>query len=412
MSTYVVLLRYFPPIFTRTLCPIVKMPERTLDLFMTVSSCLSICGCMVIFFCHFQLDKVQRKKAYNKIIFFVVVSDFFSAIGTAFGIEKDNTVQCALQAFLTIAFPLCSIFWTTVSFYLFYLAIRNRQSSKHVMIYLHLICWGLPILLTLLPLTVGLEYGVKEGSDHEWCSLSNPNDIPGWELTFWTFASFYFWVWLSVGGYSILITIIFYELNSRVFFTSDDTNARLRPIVKKMIFLPMVIIFCWTIPTCYRVYFYIHNENVYILQLLSAVSAALKGFFTSLLLIVTKTVEINFSTVKKECKTLTQFRHSDLSNLVGHDASENFRNSSTSGVSQVSSSTLHDDILPGSHHIHIDPPETTSHVHHVNQEENEVDEDVDDDYDYERFLFRVPNDHERMSQVSSDSDSVSLRAGL
>ena len=149
VSTYVVLLRYFPPIFTRTLCPIVKMPERTLDLFMTVSSCLSICGCMVIFFCHFQLDKVQRKKAYNKIIFFVVVSDFFSAIGTAFGIEKDNTVQCALQAFLTIAFPLCSIFWTTVSFYLFYLAIRNRQSSKHVMIYLHLICWGLPILLTL-----------------------------------------------------------------------------------------------------------------------------------------------------------------------------------------------------------------------------------------------------------------------
>jgi hypothetical protein len=364
-----------------------QMPE-ILNVCMIVSSALSICGCLVVFYFHFQLDKTQRNKAYNKIILYVVISDFFASIGTAFGIEEDNTFECSLQAFLTIAFPLCSIFWTTVTFYLFYLAIKNRQSSKNVMLYLHCICWGLPILFTLLPLAFGLRYGVKEGSDHEWCSLANPQDIPSWELTFWTFASFYAWVWLSVGGYSILISFIFYELKKKVFFTSDDTNDRLRPIVKKMIFLPMVIIFCWTMPTCYRIYYYINNENIYILQLMCAVSAALKGFLTCVLLITTNTVQTKFD-VKKESKSLTQFRHSEQSN----NPSDHFRQSSGSVLSQTS--TFHDILLPS----HRDRSSELDHMEHGLE-----DDEVDDEYD--RYLFRVPNDHERMSRVSSDACSV------
>lgn len=270
------------------------------------------------------------------------------------------------------------------------------------MTYLHLICWGLPILLTLLPLTVGLEYGVKEGNDHEWCSLSNPNDIPGWELTFWTFASFYFWVWLSVAGYSILITIIFCELRSRVFFISDDTNKRLQPIVKKMISLPVVIIFCWTIPTCYRVYYYINHENVYMLQLLSAVSAALKGFFTSALLIGTSTVQVNFSVQKEESKSLAQFRHSDPAHAVGHD---NFRRSSASVTSQVSSA-LHEDILPGAHHVNVDQSDLSSSQ--IIRSIHDQDDEDDEDDDYDRYLFRVPNDHERMSHSSSGEGTAGL----
>jgi hypothetical protein len=150
-----------------------------------------------------------------------------------------------------------------------------------------------------------------------------------------------------------------------------------------MIFLPMVIIFCWTIPTCYRIYFYINNENVYILQLLCAVSAASKGFFTSALLIATNTVQMNFH-VKRESNSLSHFRDSDQSN----NPSDHCRNSSASGLSRASTSSFHNDAHSSQHEY----PSTREHEH-----------DDDDDDDYDRYLFRVPNDHERMSRLSSDS---------
>lgn len=344
------------------------MPQ-TLNLFMRVVSCFSICGCLAIFYFHFKLEKSLRNKAYNKIILYVMISDFFVSIGTAFGVGKNNTFQCSLQAFLTTAFPLCSIFWTTVTFYLFYLAIKNRQSSKHVFVYLHIICWGLPIVLAVLPFSSGLRYGVKEESEHEWCSISNPNDVPTWQLTFWTFASFYFWVWLSVGGFSILIGVIFYDLSSRVFFVGEGVNDRLRPIVRKMIFLPIIIVCCWTIPTCYRIYYYLYDENVYILQFLSAMSAASKGLITSVVLLITRTVQITFADVKKEQRSFSHYRQNDSDASIYPDG---YRESTASAAS-----TLHNPINPS-----ID--------------------DYDDD-NYNRFLFRVPNDNERMSHASSDS---------
>lgn len=343
-----------------------KMPQ-TLNLFMTLTSCLSLCGCLAVIYFHFQLDKSHRNKAYNKIILYVIISDFFVSIGTSFGIEKGDTFQCSLQAFLTTAFPLCSIFWTTVTFYLFYLAIKNRKSSKHVFMYLHCICWGLPIVLAVLPFLSGLRYGVKEESEHEWCSISNPNDVPAWQLTFWTFASFYFWIWLSVGGFSILIGVIFYELRSRVFFTNEGVNDRLRPIVRKMIFLPMIIVLCWTIPTCYRIYFYINDANVPVLQFMSAISAASKGFITSVILLATNTVQ-TYVSENKEVRNFTQYRDSEAT----HDPTDSirFRESSLS-------STLHNPV----HQSHDD----------------------DDDDHYDRFLFRVHNDCERMSRTSGES---------
>lgn len=339
-----------------------------------------------MFFFHFQLKPSDRNKAYNKIMLYVVVSDFFVSIGTAFGIEKDNTIQCSIQAFLTTAFPLCSIFWTTVTFYLFYLAIRNRPSNKNIFLYLHCLCWGLPIILAVLPFSSGLRYGVKSGSNHEWCSFSNPNDVPSWRLTFWTFASFYFWVWLSVGGFSIIIGVIFYELNSRVFFSTDDANERLRPIVRKMIFLPMVIVLCWTIPTCYRIYYYINDENVYVLQFISAMSASLKGFITCVILLATNTVRMKFNLGEKDenDKSYSDYRGSES---ITRSASHLCRESSAS-IGSALQSPIHD------------------HRGSVPDEEEEEDEDY-----FDRYLFRVPHDGERMSR-DSRSSALSASSGV
>jgi hypothetical protein len=201
--------------------------------------------------------------------------------------------------------------------------------------------------------------------------------VPDWELTFWTFASFYFWVWLSVGGFSILIGIIFYELKSRVFFTNSDTSDRLQPIVRKMIPLPMVIVFCWTIPTCYRIYFYIANENIYTLQLLSALSAASKGFFTSALLLGTNTVQMKLYVVKQEFLLSSQ--------QINGDTGSTNPSTVDPGMCRLSSASTSTAQLQKQDH------------HHPSGD------DDDEAEDHNRYLFRVAHDHERMSRVSSDS---------
>ena len=279
----------------------------SINFVMVVASILSLCGCSLIVFFHFRLSIAQRNKVYNKIILYVVLSDFFAATGTIFGTEKDHTFRCSLQAFLTTAFPLSSILWTTVTFYLFYLAIRNRKSRKNAMLKMHLICWGLPLILTLLPLT-SVRYGIEDhqSASNGWCFYSKRQDTPDWTLSFWIIVSFYLWVWLSVLTFSILISAIVYELNARYFFSDSDTSARLRPIVTKMIYLPIAIVVIWTVPTIYRIYSFVEDNNVYALQWFTAMLGSAKGFLTSVILVSTNSVAPTFKASSNEGRKFIQ----------------------------------------------------------------------------------------------------------
>lgn len=69
---------------------------------------------------------------------------------------------------------LVSIFWTTVLTYDLTRTIRMEQGIKEFR-YMHIVCWGLPLLSTLLPLTTN-TYSNPENSG--WCFIGNKNTCP------------------------------------------------------------------------------------------------------------------------------------------------------------------------------------------------------------------------------------------
>ena len=77
------------------------------------------------------------------------------------GLPNNGTVECYIQAFLTNAFPLATIFWTTtIAYMVFCIIYKSRKidvNSKEIL----LVTFALPVVLTLLPLSTE-TYGSPE----------------------------------------------------------------------------------------------------------------------------------------------------------------------------------------------------------------------------------------------------------
>ena len=128
-----------------------------------------------------------NKKSYHKVVLYTTIGDFFMSIGGTLGLHKERDVSCYVQWFLTNYFPLASVFWTLVIIYELYKTIILTKPTKSF-VYYHMICWSIPLVVTLLPLStehVGPFY------EWDWCYLQAGNNITLW--SFWVIASFYFW---------------------------------------------------------------------------------------------------------------------------------------------------------------------------------------------------------------------------
>ena len=77
------------------------------------------------------------------------------------GLPKNGTFECYLQAFLTNAFPLSTIFWTTAIAYMVYSIINNSRKINVHSVSLLIATFVFPVVLTLLPLSTE-TYGSPE----------------------------------------------------------------------------------------------------------------------------------------------------------------------------------------------------------------------------------------------------------
>ncbi len=89
------------------------MKGDVLEILMRLSSSISCVSCLLVILLYHTNENIS-KKSYNQLIYFIAISDFFSAIGGLFGVSKNGTFGCVVQSFLTNYFPLASIFWTVV----------------------------------------------------------------------------------------------------------------------------------------------------------------------------------------------------------------------------------------------------------------------------------------------------------
>lgn len=169
------------------------MDTETISLIMLATSILSIFGSLIVIAVLLKNSDL-RKKPISKILFYISISDLLGSVCT-YGLAPDGSAMCIAQGFLTNVFHLSSVFWTTVLTYGLYAIVVMRAPSRES-IYQHIFCWILPLFLTCMIYTTN-----RIGSTYEdvvgWCFVASRSDSVYWEVRFWNFMAFNFWILLS-----------------------------------------------------------------------------------------------------------------------------------------------------------------------------------------------------------------------
>ena len=114
---------------------------------------------------------LSKSRPFSTIVFFISLSDFCFSIMNCLGFPLNGTLQCSIQAFGVFYFPLSSWLWTVMLVYQLRTLIILK--SLHIsMSWIHVICWGIPLILSLLPLSTN-PYGMDDFSNGNLtCDLS------------------------------------------------------------------------------------------------------------------------------------------------------------------------------------------------------------------------------------------------
>ena len=149
---------------------------------------------------------------------------------------------CWAQALGNAVFELSSVLWTSAIAATLYaqvmLAIRPERMER-AFYAISAFCWGLPLVLALLPLTQGLSVYGASGS---WCWIRAA--FPGW-----IFAIFYAPLWLCM----FLNVLVHVRIKARLeamirggaASTDAATAAKLALVIERLKWYPFVLIVVW-----------------------------------------------------------------------------------------------------------------------------------------------------------------------
>ena len=157
-------------------------------IFTTTAASLSLIGTLVIFITFIMWPDLRTNS--RRMIVFISIGDFFVALFNIIGIYNppvDNSM-CKIQPVVTNVAVLSSFLWTlNLSFY-FYLTICRKISveyERRIMQLLHLIGWGIPILISFIAFTAGAYGFSKNVVTSGWCWVSGNQEW--WKVVMWMF---------------------------------------------------------------------------------------------------------------------------------------------------------------------------------------------------------------------------------
>ena len=186
---------------------------------------------IVITFLVFR-KKMQTKKA-MVLYLYIFGCHLMTSASMMVGSPLNGSKECWYQGIISNWFTMSAIMWTILVLLLLYSNIAYPKPLE-ISIYHHALCWGLPTLLTFLPLS-NSTYGISNGNGY--CRVIGPSQI----------------TWMWIGYYGVIYTCI---LNAGIisicFFVQLHTTVQLRQTVNKFksaFFVvsayPVVFLFCW-----------------------------------------------------------------------------------------------------------------------------------------------------------------------
>ena len=235
---------------------------------------------------YYMFRELNKKVSYQ-IIFRFSLSMFLSNLSSSLGLQKEPNINCWILGIGTNIFTLSGIFWLLYLTYFLYSIVKHR--TRYIFkqnIIIEIICWGIPTLVTLLPL-VNTTYGVptnKHNTEtYKWCWVVATDNSPEWALQFWFWMSFYLWVWMAIILIILLLIRISCIQKNKV---KDERKSTMTKTLTNLTLYPIVFITCWLPSTIidyldYKDIYYDYNE---IISYIGNILAVSMGFFSFLVL--------------------------------------------------------------------------------------------------------------------------------
>ena len=219
-----------------------------------------------------------RNLRYVELVLYVSINDFIGSIGIALGAQPDGSIGCGFQAFVSNANYLSATFWTTIIAYQVYLVVVHKQILKN-MTSIHLFCWLVPAIVTLLPLTTS-SYGNNDDQE-SWCFIANNGGNS--TRVIWLIFGFYFWLWCGIALSLYFVCHVQYSLTNM----ETVNEILLVGTVRRLVYYPVIFSVCWVLATVldlYLIYNDLPNGSLWnTINVLSNLLAIFPGILLSIL---------------------------------------------------------------------------------------------------------------------------------
>ena len=223
----------------------------------------------------------QWNKTYMKIIYYIAIADFLTALGSSVGTPHNRSSSCYFEALVTNIFTLSSVFWCVIISYLLYYIVAKGKSFP-VDYKMHIVCWGFPVVVTLLPF-INTNYGGVDDDGGSWCFIVDDDRSGSWDTTIWFWLAYYLWIWLSIIFILAINCIVMYKAKYQL---KEETKIEVNAAIKKMVGYPLVIVLVWAVSTAYDTLTVLFPgkkfEGYAVMKWLSTVYPCSQGFFIAL----------------------------------------------------------------------------------------------------------------------------------
>ncbi|XP_033118237.1 cyclic AMP receptor-like protein A isoform X2 [Anneissia japonica] len=250
-------------------CDIIVAVKRVVASF-SIIGCLLMIG--VIWLFRKYIFFVQR------LILCLSIAALFDSIALMGDMHPDGP-WCEFQAWMLSFFDWAVLLWVCcITFNLYYNVIKMKSSEKFEILY-HVISWGFPLFISLLPF-IGDHYGPAGA----WCWINGSGE------TYWRFFTWF-------GPLFVIIIIMFavysyltYRLNQRVrtwegTYDPDVEHSKelLKQDIKPLKAYPFIYLVLSIFPLINRIQNAANPDNpVFGLVLLHAICSPLQGVFNAI----------------------------------------------------------------------------------------------------------------------------------
>jgi hypothetical protein len=176
-------------------------------------------------------------RPFMQIIMLIAFSDSIGSIFAALGFPPNGSAECSVQSFFNAFFYKASWLWILMLCHQMYHYVSRGKFGLNK-VQMHVVCWLIPLLTTILPLSE-LSYGTDDQQQGAyWCFLTDGTSKS--TLTdIWILVTFDLVLLLALGW------VVYYVIRISYKYRYVQNNAKVTAIVQSLYFYPLSLLLAW-----------------------------------------------------------------------------------------------------------------------------------------------------------------------